>query len=244
LVVAILVAAVVRPCTVVAHTLPISFLRLQPEAEFLHAELVLNPFELNFFSELDRNHDGRFDDDELKASESALVRRIVESLRLFVRGEAVAAEVAGVAFEGDTHHVAMRAHYHVDARRAPLRIQSALGALTSGSHVTHVVLAGEPPQQARLDMQTTSAVFGNERTERGTSTKAPLFLAVVFGNAEAAAAEDSRAPVEKAKSRRDADVASVVVGAMVALPCLMLFIVIPLLLRRQMLRARSHSTHS
>ena len=46
-----------------AHTLPISTLTLVPDENYLHLELILNPFELTFFSELDANHDGRFDPD-------------------------------------------------------------------------------------------------------------------------------------------------------------------------------------
>ena len=48
-----------------AHTLPISYLRLVPEADYLHLELIFNPFELALMSEVDDNKDAELDLGEL-----------------------------------------------------------------------------------------------------------------------------------------------------------------------------------
>ena len=50
-----------------AHTLPVSYLRLVPEADYLHLELVFNPFELSFVAEVDDNKDNELDPGELQA---------------------------------------------------------------------------------------------------------------------------------------------------------------------------------
>ena len=50
-----------------AHTLPVSCLRLVPEADYLHLELVFNPFELSFVAEVDDNKDNELDPGKLEA---------------------------------------------------------------------------------------------------------------------------------------------------------------------------------
>lgn len=143
-----------------AHTLPISYLSVVPDADYLHLELLLNPFELNFFSELDTNKDGRLEPAELQGREKLVTRRILDCLNLRVGGKPVAAEVAGITPDVDSHHIALRAQYHVDARNAPLEITSSLVSITSGSHLIQVTYRNAGRQQlAQLDMLSSKVTF-------------------------------------------------------------------------------------
>ena len=143
-----------------AHTLPISYLSLVPDADYLHLELVLNPFELNFFSELDTNKDGRLEPAELQGRQELVSGRILDCVKLRVGGQPVAAEVAGVTPDPDSHHLTLRAQYHVDARHRPLEVQSSLVSITSGSHLTQVTYRSAGHERlAQLDMQSPRVTF-------------------------------------------------------------------------------------
>ena len=61
----------------------------------MHLELVLNPFELSFFSEIDRNKNARLDPAEIENREANLCGRILDCLKLRVNGTLVPAEIAG-----------------------------------------------------------------------------------------------------------------------------------------------------
>ena len=143
-----------------AHTLPISFLTLVPDADYLHLELSFNPFELTFYAELDRNHNGRVEPSEWDVAQTNVARRLLNCLTVRVAGNAMIAEVAGITPDLDSHHVTLRAHYRVDARNVPVAIESSLINLTSGSHVTQATFGKEGRQQrARLDAQAAIARF-------------------------------------------------------------------------------------
>lgn len=143
-----------------AHTLPISTLTLVPDKSYLHFELTLNPFELTFYSELDANHDGRLDPGEWHGQGEKIAWRILEALKLRVDERLVVADIAGLSQSYESHHIAVRAHFAVDARRAKVSLESQLAALTSGSHVTQVNFGkGERLQAARLDMQSNQVTF-------------------------------------------------------------------------------------
>lgn len=143
-----------------AHTLPISYLTIVPDSNYLHLELVLNPFELNFFNELDSDQDGRLGPAELRSADRAMTDRLLGCLSLRVKGAPVAAEVAGINPDLDTHHVTLRAHYPVDVTLLPLTVESRLAAVTSGSHITQVTYGlGEGRKAARLDMQSPQITF-------------------------------------------------------------------------------------
>lgn len=143
-----------------AHTLPISTLTLVPDESYLHLELILNPFELTFFSELDANRDGRLDPGEWDGQGEKIARRILEALKLRVNNRPIVADIAGLSQSYESHHIAVRAHFAVDARRAKVSLESQLAALTSGSHVTQVNFGtGEHVRAARLDMQSNTVTF-------------------------------------------------------------------------------------
>ena len=59
-----------------AHTLPISYLHFIPDADYLHLELVFNPFELTFMSEVDENKDGELSPAELQAHGQMVADRL------------------------------------------------------------------------------------------------------------------------------------------------------------------------
>lgn len=142
-----------------AHTLPISYLTLVPDAEYLHLELTLNPFELNSFSDFDTNRDGWIDSNELVSSEKKLTRQILGALTLRVDGKCVAAEIAGVESDSD-RHLTLRAQYRVDARRVKLAIESRLSSITGMSHQTQVTFLRDGQEQlAQLDAHWAIADF-------------------------------------------------------------------------------------
>jgi hypothetical protein len=143
-----------------AHTLPISYLRLVPDADYLHLELVFNPFELTFLSEVDENKDGELSLAELQAHGQVVADRVVGALKLSVGGRELRPETAGMDPDLSGHHVRLRAHYKVDARQQPLTVESDLAALTSASHLTQVTYAnGERSQLAQLDPQSRTVTF-------------------------------------------------------------------------------------
>jgi hypothetical protein len=168
-----------------AHTLPISYLYLVPDADYLHLELILNPFELSFFSELDQNKDGQLEPSELEAQKDGITRHLVEAIQLKVNGKLIPAEVSGLIPDVDCHHLALRAHYRVDARRATLTLESTLPGITSGSHLTQVTCFGAGHRQlAQVGVQSPKATFeGPERaavsarsTRQQVSLLGPLLI--------------------------------------------------------------------
>src|SRR6516162_1953817 len=96
-----LLAVAVTPLC--AHTLPISYLYLVVGTNYLHLELTFNPFELNFFSELDTNKNGRLEPAELEGKQERVTTRILECLQVYVDGKLVKAEVAGLMPDIDSH---------------------------------------------------------------------------------------------------------------------------------------------
>ena len=145
-----------------AHTLPVSYLRLVPDADYLHLELVFNPFELSFIAGVDDNKDGELDPGELQAHGQVVAERVVGALKIRVGGQEVRAETAGMDPDLSGHHVRLRAHYRVDARRQPLTLESELNSLMSASHLTQVTYVdGErtQPQLAQLDSQSRKVTF-------------------------------------------------------------------------------------
>jgi hypothetical protein len=169
-----------------AHTLPISYLRLVPDADYLHLELVFNPFELTFMSEVDDNKDGELDLAELAAHGQVVAQRAVGALKL-TTGEAVLRpETVGMDPDLSGHHVRVRAHYKVDARRLPLTVETDLPTLTSSSHLTQVTYVnGNHQQLAQLDPHSRKVTFQPPSEPRSTAPqveprrRAPLGLALL-----------------------------------------------------------------
>jgi hypothetical protein len=143
-----------------AHTLPISFVIVVTDQDYVHLELSFNPFELASFTDFDANRNGRLDAEELAASQDKLTRQILDHLTLAADGKPVTAETAGIAPDADSHHATLRAHYRVDARRATLTLESSLQDITSSSHLSQVnFLRDGWPQLAQLDAQSHKATF-------------------------------------------------------------------------------------
>jgi len=143
-----------------AHTLPISYLFIVTGEDYIHLELTFNPFELANFSELDTNKNGRLDPDEIASQGDNITRLLLDNLTLSVDGEKVSAETAGLVADPNSHHVTMRVHYRVKARRATITVESNLQKVMSSSHVTQVnCLRGGEPMLAQLDSQSHKATF-------------------------------------------------------------------------------------
>ena len=143
-----------------AHTLPISYLFVVADVDYVHLELSFNPFELSSFAEYDTNHDARLDAAELAAVEPQLCRQLLDHLTLRVKDKIVTAEISGLSPEGDTHHATLRAHYRVDARRVKLVLSSSLAEITSSSHLTQLNFLRDGKRElAQLDAQSHTASF-------------------------------------------------------------------------------------
>ncbi len=143
-----------------AHTLPISYVFVVTDKDYVHLELSFNPFELASFADLDANKNGRLDPEELALSQEKLSRQILDHLVLSADGKPVTAETAGIVPDGDTHHATLRAHYQVDASRAALTLESTLQEITSSSHLSQVnFLRDGKPQLAQLDSQSHQVSF-------------------------------------------------------------------------------------
>ncbi|MFO1501267.1 MAG: polysaccharide lyase family protein [Verrucomicrobiota bacterium] len=131
------------------HTLPISFLTLVPDADYLHLELTFNPFELTFAAEIDANRNGRLDATEWATEQRRVAEELMRCLTVEVDGRRISAEIAGVTPDLDSHHASLRAHYRVDVRHRGVRVTSHLSRITSGSHLTQVTFNdGSEPQRA------------------------------------------------------------------------------------------------
>ena len=123
-------------------------------------ELVLNPFELRFFSELDHNRNGRLEPMELQGKEKLISQRLVSCLKLKVDDVAIPAETSGLVDDFDTHHLTVRAHYAAATQRSSITIESSLPTITSGSHITQVTFGTRDRiQSAQLGMNSTAATF-------------------------------------------------------------------------------------
>lgn len=143
-----------------AHTLPISYVFVVTDKDYVHLELSFNPFELAIFTEVDANRNGRLEPEELAGSEDLLTRQILDHLRLSADGKPVAAETAGIVPDADSHHATLRAHYPVAAAHAALSLESRLQAITSSSHLSQVnFLRDGKPQLAQLDSQSHHVTF-------------------------------------------------------------------------------------
>ena len=145
---------------VFAHTLPISYVFIVSDKDYVHLELSFNPFELASFSEFDTNRNGRLDPAELDSAQEKLPQQILAHLKLSADGKPVVAETAGLSPDGDSHHATLRAHYPVNASRAVLSLESSLQDITSSSHLTQVnFLRDGKPQLAQLDSQSHKVAF-------------------------------------------------------------------------------------
>ncbi len=143
-----------------AHTLPISYVFVVTDQDYVHLELSFNPFELAGFTEFDANKNGRLDPEELSSPPDQLTRQILDHLILSADGKPVAPENAGIAPDADSHHATLRAHYRVNASRAALTLESRLPEITSSSHLSQVnFLRDGKPQLAQLDSQSRHVTF-------------------------------------------------------------------------------------
>jgi hypothetical protein len=143
-----------------AHTLPISYLFVVTDVDYVHVELSFNPFELGIFSEIDTNKNGRLDPPEVKSQGDRITRLLLEHLTVTVDGKMVSAETAGISPDADSHHATLRAHYKVKAHGAAVAIESSLQKVTSSSHLTQVnFLSGGERQLAQLDSQSGKVTF-------------------------------------------------------------------------------------
>ncbi len=157
-----------------AHTLPISYLRVVPDADYLHLELVFNPFELSFMSEVDTNKDAELSPPELEARGEMVAQRVTGAFTITVGGTVLKPETTGMDPDLSGHHVRLRAHYKVDARRVPLTVDSDLISLTSGSHLTQVTYVSEGANQmAQLDSQSRRVTFEPPVQTKESENRAP-----------------------------------------------------------------------
>jgi|GEM_PF-5639974 len=147
-----------------AHDLPISYMTIVAAEDTVHVELVLNAAELVFFPEIDLDHNGIADPEEVKTQSDKISRAIINCFTFQIDGQPVAAAVQGVVSDLGTHHWTIRAHYPGDARKASVHLVSHLAAITNRSHVIEVTFQRPQSRQAaRLDAHDREVVFDFER---------------------------------------------------------------------------------
>jgi len=157
-----------------AHTLPISYLYIVTDVDYVHLELSFNPFELANFSDIDTNKNSRLDPAEVASQGDKISRLLLNHLALSVDGKKIVAETAGISPDADSHHATLRVHYRVKAQGATVAVESNLQKVTSSSHLTQVnFLSGGERQLAQLDSQSRKATFKPSRPkpEAGPSTE-------------------------------------------------------------------------
>ena len=162
--------------------MPISYLRLVADVDYLHLELVFNPFELAFMPELDDNKDAELDPNELGAHGQVLADRVAGAFKLSAGNTALRPETTGMDPDLNGHHVRLRAHYKVDARRLPLTVETELPTLTSASHLTQVTYVnGGQPQLAQLDPHSRKVTFQPPAEPKAAGSRAGLRRGAVLG---------------------------------------------------------------
>ncbi|MEW5978648.1 MAG: polysaccharide lyase family protein [Acidobacteriota bacterium] len=143
-----------------AHTLPVSDVILAPDENYVHLELLMNPFDLAFFSEIDGNHNRLLDPAELTQHQNVLTRKVLESLRLDLNGRTLHPEVAGTSLSLSDHHLILKAHYPIVALGGRLSLHSRLNEITHAGHLTRVQLIdGSRKSSAVLDARSVAAEF-------------------------------------------------------------------------------------
>jgi hypothetical protein len=146
-----------------AHTLPISYLMLVPDGDYLHLELTLNPFDLNSAAGLDEEQQIRLNARQTGSKASGLAAQILDCLSIRANGTKIEAEVAGLTADPDSHHLTLRAHYRMDGRRANLSIESRLTSVMGVSHLTQVTCLRDGREQlAQLNGPAAIAIFRPE----------------------------------------------------------------------------------
>ena len=144
----------------IGHTLPVSYLTLAPDRNYLHLELLLNPFDLSFFPEIDANHDGTLESTELDQHRTAILQRILESVELRINRKVIFPEISGAILSLTDHHLLLRAHYRGDVRWSKLLIDSRLPEITRGGHWTQVSYGDQEHRRSViLDSQSHTAIF-------------------------------------------------------------------------------------
>jgi hypothetical protein len=109
---------------------------------------------------VDGNRDGELDQEELKKNGEMIARRVANAVKITVGGTPVTYESAGMDPDMAGHHVRVRVHYKVDARRKPVSIESDLNTITSSSHLVQArYVNGEYQQLAQLDSRSKKATF-------------------------------------------------------------------------------------
>lgn len=159
------------PALTSAHDLPISHMRIVVAKKAMHAEIVLNSAELNFFSEIDLNKNGFLDSEELEEQGDQIAKLIFDCFSFQVAGQSVTAAVVGIVPHVGSHHLTVRAHYPVDARKAPVSMKSRLLAVTRKSHVIEVTFQRpDGRDSARLNAHDQVVLFDYEK-EKPSSEK-------------------------------------------------------------------------
>jgi len=152
--------------TVDAHDLPVSDLKIVASAESMHVELVLNAAELNFFPEIDTNHDGLAGPGEIEAKSTQISKAIIDCFTFQVNGTVVQPAVHGLVPDLGSHHLTLRAHFPVDARETPVMLESGLAAITHGTHIVEVVLHRPSSRHAaRLDAHDRDVLFDYKKKQ-------------------------------------------------------------------------------
>lgn len=131
--------------------MPLSEVRIVADQQRLHLEIMLNAWELQFFSELDADKNGEISRQELADRAEEIARLIIDHIHVQVDDQLVVADVTGIVPVYNTHHLSFRAHYAVDATSADVKVSTELASITHAGHVVDIVFQRpHTKQQARL----------------------------------------------------------------------------------------------
>lgn len=160
-----------------AHDIPISTIHIVPDNNEVHLQLVINSFELSFLSEVDQNHNGYVDPEELEVKRALIKRQLLSVLKISMDKRNIRAHSSGIMLNDQNHHLVFRAHYPRKQGFRSLKLVSNVEEITSRSQVTQVTF-GTPGQEqmARLEGATNTATFA---LAKGAENP---FWASVFGN--------------------------------------------------------------
>ena len=161
-----------------AHDLPVCEMSVVAAKESLHMEIVLNSSDLIFYDEIDVNRNGILDTEELDKLGHQISKMVIRSLSFHINGKPVEASTCGIVPSIDTHHLTVRAHYPIDARRKTVKIMSRLASIARNTQAIRVVFRSTASlKMARLDARNPEVQFRYQR-ETPSSVR-PASLTVV-----------------------------------------------------------------
>lgn len=163
--------------SVYAHDIPISTIHIIPDQNEVHLQLTMNSFELTFLSEVDQDHNGYMDGNELDAKRALIKKRLLSTLTIMMDGTTIHAGSAGIQLNELNHHLVLKVHYPKEREYESLKLISDIEGITSKSQITQVTYGKSGHhQKALLQAGSNTATFvsvGNRKAGGFWATVSP-----------------------------------------------------------------------